>query len=150
MENKTGKIIMAASGVIALGATLYWVWKKFIDVDDDEEISYDDLEKAINGWVARREFTKVDVGTDQVAEQLCVTRKELVGYFKSVHHTTFRSWRQQLRLEYARCLIRDYPDLSLAHIHEQVGFNDRSNFHTAFRKFTGTTPQEYKDSLKSK
>ena len=28
---------MAASGVIALGATLYWVWKKFIDVDDDEE-----------------------------------------------------------------------------------------------------------------
>ena len=120
------------------------------DVEDDEEISYDDLEKAINGWVARREFTKVDVGTDQVAEQLCVTRQELVGYFKSVHHTTFRSWRQQLRLEYARCLISDYPDLSLAHIHEQVGFNDRSNFHTAFRKFTGTTPQEYKDSLKSK
>ena len=37
MENKTGKIIMAASGVVALGATLYWVWKKFIDVDDDEE-----------------------------------------------------------------------------------------------------------------
>ena len=37
MENKTGKIIMAASGVIALGATLYRVWKKFIDVDEDEE-----------------------------------------------------------------------------------------------------------------
>lgn len=37
MENKTGKIILAASGVIAVGATLYWVWKKFIDVDDEEE-----------------------------------------------------------------------------------------------------------------
>ena len=37
MENKTSKIIFAASGVIALGATLYWVWKKFIDIDDDEE-----------------------------------------------------------------------------------------------------------------
>lgn len=37
MENKTGKIIFAASGVLAIGATLYWVWKKFIDVDDEEE-----------------------------------------------------------------------------------------------------------------
>lgn len=37
MENKTSKIIFAASGVIAIGATLYWVWKKFIDIDDDEE-----------------------------------------------------------------------------------------------------------------
>ena len=97
--------------------------------------------------MARREFIKVDVSTDQVAELLCVTRQELVDYFKVVHNTTFRSWRQQLRVEYARCLIHDYPNISLARIHEQVGFNDRSNFHTAFRKFTGTTPQEYRDSL---
>ena len=37
MDSKAGKIIIAASGVIALGAALTWVWKKFIDVDDDEE-----------------------------------------------------------------------------------------------------------------
>ena len=37
MDSKAGKIIIAASGVIALGAALTWVWKKFIDVEDDEE-----------------------------------------------------------------------------------------------------------------
>lgn len=123
---------------------------KPLDAETEEEKEkkpFYDLEQALNAWVARREFIKVDVSTDQVAELLCVTRQELVDYFKVVHNTTFRSWRQQLRVEYARCLIHDYPNISLARIHEQVGFNDRSNFHTAFRKFTGTTPQEYRDSL---
>ena len=123
---------------------------KPLDAETEEEKEkkpFYDLEQALNAWVARMEFIKVDVSTDQVAELLCVTRQELVDYFKVVHNTTFRSWRQQLRVEYARCLIHDYPNISLARIHEQVGFNDRSNFHTAFRKFTGTTPQEYRDSL---
>ena len=112
------------------------------------ENSYEALEKALNEWVAGRGFTQVDVSTHEVAEHLCVTRKQLAAYFKNVHNTTFRSWRQRLRLEYAQCLIRECSDLQLAHLHEQVGFNDRSNFHNAFRKFTGMTPQEYRDSVK--
>ena len=94
----------------------------------------------------RREFTKVDVNTDEVAKLLCVTRRQLAAYFKSVHNTTFRSWRQQLRLEYARRLIRECPDLQMSHLHEKVGFNDRSNFYNAFRRYTGKTPQEYKQN----
>lgn len=104
------------------------------------------LEKALEEWVERREFTKVDVNTDEVAKLLCVTRRQLAAYFKSVHNTTFRSWRQQLRLEYARRLIRECPDLQMSHLHEQVGFNDRSNFYNAFRRYTGKTPQEYKQN----
>ncbi|MGN0281840.1 MAG: helix-turn-helix domain-containing protein, partial [Prevotella sp.] len=112
------------------------------------EPTFDALEQALNAWVIRREFTKRDVSTDEVAEHLHATRQQLAAYFKTVHNTTFRSWRQQLRLEYAQTLIHDNPDLPLAHLHELVGFNDRSNFHNAFRKFTGTTPQEYRDSVK--
>ncbi len=113
------------------------------------DTTFEALEQNLDAWVKRKEFTKVDINTDEVAEQLNVTRQHLIAYFKTVHNTTFRSWRQQLRLEYACCLIRECPDQTLAHLHEQVGFNDRSNFYTAFRKYTGTTLQEYKDSLKA-
>ena len=36
MDSKAGKIIIAASGVVAAGAALWYIWKKFIDVDDEE------------------------------------------------------------------------------------------------------------------
>ncbi|MGN0213434.1 MAG: helix-turn-helix domain-containing protein [Muribaculaceae bacterium] len=114
---------------------------------DNKDPMYQALEDALKAWVARREFIKVDVSTDQVAKQLSVTRQQLVGYFKTAHNTTFRSWRQQLRVKYALSIIRNCPNLPLTLLHEQVGFNDRSNFYSAFRKYTGITPQEYKDSL---
>lgn len=117
------------------------------ETPDTSNPTFEALEKELNAWVTRKEFTKVDVSTDEVAAQLRVTRQQFAAYFTIVHNTTFRSWRQQLRLEYARTLINENPNLPLAHLHEQVGFNDRSNFHSAFRKFTGITPQEYKDSL---
>lgn len=110
---------------------------------------FESLEKALDEWVKSKGFTKMDVSTDQVAAQLHVTRQQLASYFTMVYNTTFRSWRQQLRLEYARILFHDNPDISLAHIHEMVGFNDRSNFHTAFRKLTGVTPQEYRERIRS-
>lgn len=37
MNSKAGKIAIVAGGVIAVGATLAYIWKKFIDVDDEEE-----------------------------------------------------------------------------------------------------------------
>lgn len=112
-----------------------------------EEITPEELEAALSDWVMRKEFTRIDVSTNQVAEELHITRQQLVAYFKAYHNTTFRSWRHQLRLEYAKTLIRDCKDLQLSHLHEQVGFNDRSNFHTSFRKYTGLTPQEFKDKV---
>ena len=37
MNSKAGKIAIVAGEVIAVGATLAYIWKKFIDVDDEEE-----------------------------------------------------------------------------------------------------------------
>ena len=37
MNSKAGKIVVAAGGVIVIGAALTWVWKKFIDVEDEED-----------------------------------------------------------------------------------------------------------------
>ena len=47
MNSKAGKIAIAASGVIAIGAALAYVWKKFIDVDDEE----DEEVKTVVVWI---------------------------------------------------------------------------------------------------
>lgn len=63
MENKTSKIIFAASGVIAIGATLYWVWKKFIDIDDDEEEA-----QVIIVFVFHDQAPEAEVKTEEVVD----------------------------------------------------------------------------------
>ena len=43
MDSKSGKIVMAVGGIAAVGAALWWIWKKYID-DEDKE---DDVEAVV-------------------------------------------------------------------------------------------------------
>ena len=43
MDSKSGKIVMAVGGIAAGGAALWWIWKKYIDVEDEE----DDVEAVV-------------------------------------------------------------------------------------------------------
>ena len=46
MDSKSGKIVMAVGGIAAVGAALWWIWKKYIDVEDEE----DDVETVVLLW----------------------------------------------------------------------------------------------------
>ena len=46
MDSKSGKIVMAVGGIAAVGAALWWIWKKYID-DEDKE---DDVEAVVLLW----------------------------------------------------------------------------------------------------
>lgn len=99
----------------------------------------------LNNWVKKRCYLKNETSTDRIAGELGVTRQQLSAYFMHVHHTSFRSWRMTLRLQYAQELITTSKNLKISRLYEMVGFNDRSNFHNEFRKFTGLPPQAYRD-----
>ena len=52
----------------------------------------------------------------------------------------------QCRIKKAKQLLK-IPELSIAYISQQVGFNDQSHFGKAFCKIVGVTPKKYRDSL---
>lgn len=114
-------------------------------VDVSPEGYMPQLKIELNNWVRRRGYLRIETSTDRIAEELGVTRLQLSAYFKYVHHTSFRSWRMALRLQYAQELIRNDKNLKISHLYGMVGFNDRSNFHNEFRKYTGLSPQTYRD-----
>ena len=114
-------------------------------VDVSPEGYMPQLRIELNNWVKRRGYLRMETSTDKIAEELGVTRLQLSAYFKYVHHTSFRSWRMALRLQYAQELIRNDKSLKISHLYGMVGFNDRSNFHNEFRKYTGMSPQTYRD-----
>lgn len=106
-----------------------------------------ELKAAVDSWVEHRGYLEIDTGTDLIAQGMGVTRQQLAAYMRAEYGTTFRSWRMRLRLQYAQQLIVSGGDVKLSQVYEKAGFTDRSNFHKEFCKFSGMTPQAYRDKF---
>ena len=49
------------------------------------------------------------------------------------------------RVEEAKRLLLEQPNIKVEEIAEQVGYNSKSSFNTAFKKFTGSTPSAFRE-----
>lgn len=52
------------------------------------------------------------------------------------------------RVEEAKHRLKTQPHVKVEEIAEQVGYNSKSSFNTAFKKFTGQTPSEFRQAYK--
>jgi len=59
-------------------------------------------------------------------------------------NTSFWDYVNRFRVEEARDLLENNPDVSIISVCFKVGFNSKSSFNTAFKKMTGMTPTEYR------
>jgi AraC-like DNA-binding protein len=50
------------------------------------------------------------------------------------------------RVEEAKRLLKEQPNIKVEEIAEQVGYNSKSSFNTAFKKISGKTPSEYRSA----
>ena len=53
------------------------------------------------------------------------------------------------RIEEAKKMIKEPEDekMTISEVMYKVGFNSKSSFNTAFKKYTGLTPSEYKSQI---
>ncbi len=104
---------------------------------------FDTLERNLEQWVARREYVKNDLVSQQLASDLGVSLTVFRAYFKERLNTDFRQWRMKLRIEYACEIMLEHPGYPYDMVAQLVGINDRSNFNKAFVKIMGITPRVY-------
>ncbi|HEV8247903.1 MAG TPA: AraC family transcriptional regulator [Polyangiaceae bacterium] len=83
---------------------------------------------------------------DQVARVAGITPDYFSKLFKERERTTFEKYVRDLRLERARQLLAD-TGLSVARVAEMSGFNSQQYFSRVFRRVTGRTPLDYRNSL---
>lgn len=62
---------------------------------------------------------------------------------------TFFEMVAEYRVEEAKQILRQRPNIKVEEIAEVVGYNSKSSFNTAFKKFTGSTPSEFRATIKS-
>jgi AraC-like DNA-binding protein len=96
-----------------------------------------------------RVFCDEQLTLESLAERLSVSRNRLSELLNSVLQTSFTTYVNQRRVEEVKRLLRDHPQRSILSHAFEAGFNSKSVFYEAFKRFTGMTPQEYRDGLRA-
>ena len=105
------------------------------------------LQAAIKKWVDNKRYVQDDQTVEEIAAELGTSHAMMKWYFTNRMHTTFRTWRIELRVAEAKRLLGE-AGVSTAMVHKMVGIADKSNFHKHFQKYVGMTPREYQVSMK--
>jgi len=95
-----------------------------------------------------RVFTQSDLTIDQLAERLNTNSKYISQIINEFYHQNYYHYINSYRINEAKSLMTDpandkYSILGISNI---AGFASKSTFNTAFRKFTGITPSEFKNN----
>ena len=90
-------------------------------------------------------FLKRELTVQAVADDLKVSRAELVHYLDMVYGMSFQGYINMLRVEYAEQYLISHDDVTQKEIASVCGFSSASAFNTAFSRLTGVTPKIWKD-----
>lgn len=108
----------------------------------------DKLKNSLQEWVRNEQYLKSDKSIEEVAHELNTDISFLRWYFNTQMDKDFRTYRVELRIEYAKRLLAENPQLSINSISYRAGFNTKANFYTYFKKYVGVSPAEYLRDLK--
>jgi AraC-like DNA-binding protein len=95
-------------------------------------------------------FLDYDISLDSVAEKLSIKPHQFSQILNAAFGTGFWDLINKYRIDEAARLIREDPEVNILSICFRAGFNSKSSFNTAFKKFISMTPTEYKSLYREK
>ncbi|MCX6237646.1 MAG: AraC family transcriptional regulator [Bacteroidia bacterium] len=89
------------------------------------------------------------IALEEVASVAGMNTTAFCRYFRQKTGKTFAQFVNELRISYACKLLR-HGNQTIAHISDEAGFNNLSNFNRQFKSFIGKSPSEYRELFKEK
>lgn len=80
----------------------------------------------------------------ELSEQVGLNPSYLSKLFRQETGTTITDYVIGIRIEKAKDLLRDQPQLKIYEVSEAVGYSDSAYFNKLFKKMTNQTPREYR------
>lgn len=94
-------------------------------------------------------YLSSDFSLPQLARKLGTSVHVLSQAINAGLNKTFFEMVAEHRVAEAKHILRQRPNIKVEEIAEVVGYSSKSSFNTAFKKFTGTTPSEFRATIKS-
>ena len=80
-----------------------------------------------------------------VCDEIGISQTYLSRLFRKYSDTTFNAYLTRCRMEAAKQLLLEKPDLLLRDVAACVGYEDSSYFTKVFHQYTGKTPSQYSE-----
>ncbi len=110
----------------------------------DAPAYFAEIAQRINDWVAQEGFTQPHITIKELADALHTNRTYLSAYINAELSTTYRGWITNLRVNYAKRQMLQFPEQKLAVVSEQSGFLSQSHFIKAFKEREGCSPAKWR------
>ena len=106
--------------------------------------SYTEFIEKVDNWIKTDGYVQQGLTIKELSKILYTNRTYLSAYIKTTYKMTFREWITSLRLEYAKNILKEHPEINIQKLAESSGFLSRSNFIKLFTEKEGCTPAKWK------
>ena len=112
--------------------------------EEEVPVSYTEFIEKVANWIKTDGYVQQGLTIKELSEILHTNRTYLSAYIKTTYKMTFREWITGLRLEYAKNILKEHPEINIQKLAESSGFLSRSNFIKSFTEKEGCTPGKWK------
>lgn len=99
---------------------------------------------AIEAWLEQdKPYLNPDFQLTDLRHVLPLNRSYLSRFINTEYGCSFYQWVNRLRIEEAKRLMTEQPDLKIQDIADRCGFSSRQAFYRTFLRETGQTPSEW-------
>ena len=111
---------------------------------EEVPVSYTEIIEKVDNWIKADGYVQQGLTIKELSKILYTNRTYLSAYIKTTYKMTFREWITGLRLEYAKNILKEHPEINIQKLAESSGFLSRSNFIKLFSEKEGCTPAKWK------
>lgn len=115
--------------------------------EEEIPVSYTGIIEKVDNWIKTDGYVQQGLTIKELSEILHTNRTYLSAYIKTTYKMTFREWITGLRLEYAKNILKEHPEINIQKLAESSGFLSRSNFIKSFTEKEGCTPGRWKKQI---
>ncbi len=102
------------------------------------------IETRLKNWTEEKQYLAPGVRIGEVAGYAGTNVKYLSLYLNKCMGRTFREWINRLRIEEAKRLMADNPEMTVGEVARRVGIPDKSNFIRQFTKQMHLSPSVWR------
>lgn len=105
----------------------------------------DVMQEKVAAWLATRSYLRNGITMAEVSQEMGVSRQDISRYLRTMNYNKIGSWLAFLRIEEAKRLMKENPQLANDAIAERCGFSSREYFQSTFRNLVGMTPMQWQE-----
>ncbi len=104
------------------------------------------IEDQLDIWLSNGNYLRKGITINDVAKEIKSNRTYLSKYINSTYHCTFKTWITTLRIEEAKRLMQNSPNLSISDIASRAGFASIESFSHIFARSEHCSPSKWRES----